>query len=167
MKSVITFDLALTEDGSDGRRGYDIRFKETECFLEEPGPAGGNLSKEEDVISIKKKKEKLIQIKENPLIEKYEECDEGNESVSTPDPSVDDFSDEEDTSIINVYEEVRYITFPDMKSVYTEKDMEYVGELKRSCGQVSKSEEKHSQSRCMIDFTPMGKCLHKQLLTIS
>ena len=161
MKSVITFDLALTEDGL----GYDIRFKETECFLEEPGL--GNLSKEEDVISIKKKKEKLIQIKENPLIEKYEECDEGNESVSTPDPSVDDFSDEEDTSIINVYEEVRYITFPDMKSVYTEKDMEYVGELKRSCGQVSKGEEKHSQSRCMIDFTPMGKCLHKQLLTIS
>ena len=155
MKSVITFDLALTEDGL----GYDIRFKETECLLEEPGL--GNLAKEEDVISIKTNNEKLIQIKENPLIEQCEECEEGDESVS----SVDDFSDEEDTSIINVYEEVRYITFPDMKSVYTEKDMEYVGELKRSCGQVSKSEEKHSQSRCMIDFTPMGKCLHKQLLT--
>jgi hypothetical protein len=148
MKSVITFDLALTEDGL----GYDIRFKETECLLEEPGL--GNLAKEEDVISIKTNNEKLIQIKENPLIEQCEECEEGDESVS----SVDDFSDEEDTSIINVYEEVRYITFPDMKSVYTEKDMEYVG---------SKSECEASLVRCMIDFTPMGKCLHKQLLTIS
>jgi hypothetical protein len=147
MKSVITFDLALTEDGL----GYDIRFKETECLLEEPGL--GNLAKEEDVISIKTNNEKLIQIKENPLIEQCEECEEGDESVS----SVDDFSDEEDTSIINVYEEVRYITFPDMKSVYTEKDMEYVG---------SKSECEASLVRCMIDFTPMGKCLHKQLLTI-
>jgi|TARA_B110000967_G_C18779458_1_gene507483 hypothetical protein len=149
MKSAITFDLSLTEDGLF----YDITFKGGDG-LETIQPSSIKKEAEglEDVISIKKKNVKLIQIRDNPLIEQCEEeCDEGCDE----DPSVfgDDFSDEEDTSIRTVYEEVSYITFPDMKSVYTEKDMEYVGELKSiSC------------DTCIVDFTLIGDRIHKSSL---
>ena len=115
MKSAITFDLSLSEDG----KFYDIFFKE-EQIEEEILKEVTNFKNDKNV-----KNEKLIQITENPLMEECEDLEECEDTSFFN----EDFSDEEDTSIILVYEGVNYVAFSGMKSVYTEKDLSYVGDI--------------------------------------
>ena len=121
MKSAITFDLSLSEDG----KFYDIFFKE-EQIEEEILKEVTNFKNVKNVKNVKNdKNEKLIQITENPLMEECEDLEECEDTSFFN----EDFSDEEDTSIILVYEGVNYVAFSGMKSVYTEKDLSYVGDI--------------------------------------
>ncbi len=62
----------------------------------------------------------LTKICENPLIE---QCEEKEEPIIFN----QDDSEEEDTSIIKIYEGINYLTFPCNSSVYTCDDLKYVG----------------------------------------
>ena len=75
-----------------------------------------------DIILIKKDKFKginigLAEIIENPLLEKEEEVEE------------EKLEEEEDESIIIMYNDMRYVTFPGIDSLYTEKELIYVGKI--------------------------------------
>ena len=107
------FDLSLTSDGNV----YDISFIEEKLL----------------------KDLELTKICDNPLIE---QCEEKEETLKINDDySEEEEEEEEDKSIIKLYEGVRYVSFPGIDSVYTEKDLRYVGRLL----------ENHTG----IDFTPI------------
>ena len=115
MKGNISFELLLSADG----KVYDISFKRSDKL---------------SITSIKKE-EKLVEIRENPLIEECEKKEEDQEiktegkTIFEDDNSEDDNSEEEDESITRIYEGVTYVSFPGIKSIYREKDLKYMGSL--------------------------------------
>ena len=66
------------------------------------------------------KKIELTKICENPLIE---QCEEEEQIIFNQ----DDSEEEEDTSIIKIFNGNNYLTFPGNSSIYTVKDLKYVG----------------------------------------
>ena len=110
MKGNISFELLLSADG----KVYDISFKRSDKL---------------SITSIKKE-EKLVEIRENPLIEECEKKEEDQE-IKTEGKTIfeDDNSEEEDESITIIYEGVTYVSFPGIKSIYREKDLKYMGSL--------------------------------------
>tara|TARA_Y100000996_G_scaffold342209_1_gene279663 strand:+ start:1901 stop:2269 length:369 start_codon:yes stop_codon:yes gene_type:complete len=110
MKGNISFELLLSADG----KVYDISFKRSDKL---------------SITSIKKE-EKLVEIRENPLIEECEKKEEDQE-IKTEGKTIfeDDNSEEEDESITRIYEGVTYVSFPGIKSIYREKDLKYMGSL--------------------------------------
>ena len=124
MESYLSFDLSLTENG----KVFDISFKKKESFKKIP--------------------QELPKIFENTLIEQCEEKEEGESVIIT-----DDYSEEEDNSIIKIYEGIRYVSFPGIKSLYTEKDLRYVGKVGGE----------HTE----VHFTPIGEEIHRSSLKIN
>tara|TARA_Y100000817_G_scaffold287186_1_gene255553 strand:- start:2203 stop:2571 length:369 start_codon:yes stop_codon:yes gene_type:complete len=110
MKGNISFELLLSADG----KVYDISFKRSDKL---------------SITSIKKE-EKLVEIRENPLIEECEKKEEDQE-IKTEGKTIfeDDNSEEEDESITRIYEGITYVSFPGIKSIYREKDLKYMGSL--------------------------------------
>ena len=110
MKGNISFELLLSADG----KVYDISFKRSDKL---------------SITSIKKE-EKLVEIRENPLIEECEKKEE-DQDIKTEGKTIfeDDNSEEEDESITRIYEGVTYVSFPGIKSIYREKDLKYMGSL--------------------------------------
>ena len=104
----------------DGK-SFDIIFKET----------------------FKKESHKLTTIIENPLIES---CEEKEEKIFNE----YDSEEEKDESIVKFYEGIRYVTFPGIDGLYTEKDLIYVG--KSGCSDKE------------VYFTPKGGDIHKSSL---
>ena len=110
MKGNISFELLLSADG----KVYDISFKRSDKL---------------SITSIKKE-EKLVEIRENPLIEECEKKEEDQE-IKTEGKTIfeDDNSEEEDETITRIYEGVTYVSFPGIKSIYREKELKYMGSL--------------------------------------
>ena len=110
MKGNISFELTLSEDG----KVCSISFKRSE----------------KPIIESIKKEEKLVEIRENPLIEECEEKEEDKE-IKTEETTIFEYdnSEEEDESITRIYEGVTYVSFPGIKSIYREKDLKYMGSL--------------------------------------
>ena len=123
MESYLSFDLSLTENG----RIFDISFKKKD--------------------PLKKTPHELQKIFENPLIEQCEEKEEEPVIIT------DDYSEEEDNSIIKIYEGIRYVVFPGIESLYTEKDLRYVGKVCRD--------------HIGVHFTPIGEEIHRSSLKIN
>jgi hypothetical protein len=71
-----------------------------------------------------KKNTELTQICENPLIEQCEEEEEKKIIFNH-----DDSEEEEDTSIIKIYDGIKYLTFPGNTSIYTVKSLRYAGSI--------------------------------------
>tara|TARA_B100000686_G_C16781372_1_gene972124 strand:+ start:966 stop:1322 length:357 start_codon:yes stop_codon:yes gene_type:complete len=93
-----------------------------------------------------KKKDQLKKIPhELPKI--LEKCEE-EEEEDDPLIIIDDYSEEEDNSIIKIYEGIRYVLFPGIDSLYTEKDLRYVGYM----------------GGTLINFTPIGEDIHRTSL---
>ena len=110
MKGNISFEITLSDYG----KVYDISFKRSDKL---------------SITSIEKK-EKLVEIRENPLIEeceKKEEC-KGFKTEGTTIFEYDN-SEEDDESITRVHEGVTYVSFPGIKSIYRQKDLKYMGSL--------------------------------------
>ena len=86
-----------------------------------------SLTSDGNVYDISFQKEKknvgLTKICENPLIE---QCEENEETIIFKE---DDSDEEEDTSVIKIYEGIKYLTFPGIRSVYTVEDLKYVGSI--------------------------------------
>lgn len=88
-----------------------------------------------DIILIKKDKSKEInrelpEIIENPLLEKEELEEEKVEEEKVKEEKVEEEKvEEEDESIIVMYNDVRYVTFPGIDSLYSEKELIYVGKI--------------------------------------
>jgi hypothetical protein len=110
------FDLSLSEDG----KSFDIILIKKDKFK------GINIG--------------LAEIKENPLLEKEEELEEEKKvekekvkekKVEEKEEEVEEekLEEEEDESIIIMYNDMRYVTFPGIDSLYTEKELIYVGKI--------------------------------------
>ena len=102
MEVISHFDLSLSSDG----KVYDISFHREEI----------------------EKHTELTKICENPLIE---QCEEGGEKGGEKKLifNHDDSEEEEDTSIIKIYEGIKYLTFPGNPSIYTVDSLKYVGSI--------------------------------------
>ena len=83
------------------------------------------------------------------IFEKKELCETKDRKQKTPNiPPVEEFKEkeetileddctsEEDTAITIVYDTLKYITFPGITSVYTERDLKYVGEVEEGSGKI-------------------------------
>lgn len=107
------FDLSLSEDG----KSFDIILIKNDKYKE--------INRE------------LTEIIENPLLEKEEFEEEKVEEEKVEEEKVKEekvkeekvVEEEEDESIIILYNDVRYVTFPGFDSLYTEKELIYVGKI--------------------------------------